>query len=448
MKQVPRYAKSSLGILQEFRKGFVKLQSKLYAQYGDICHCKIFNFNLYFVNNPKYLKHVLFDKRQNYPKIQRVRALQPLLGKYGLITTNDQNLWKKDKRVLMPSFQETHFEHYANVITKNCQEMLETWEEYANKKQPINVDSMMVTLTLKSLLNTLFTDISFDLAHFSHLLRAGFIESEKNFKSPLGIRWRAPAFTQRKFQKLIKEIHGFILKIIEERRASKKSRNDVLDALIDAYKDEPDKQKADEHIRDELLTLLAAGHETTVMTLNWAWILLSEHPEVARRMQKELKSVLGDRVPTYHDLTSLPYTQAVFLETMRLYPPIPMYSRTALADDEIDGYHIPANSIIAVAVHAVHRRPDYWENPQGFDPDRFVNMEHKEESLFAYLPFGGGPRICLGKNFAITEGTLILAMIAQKYQLFLPPDFEITIEPGFVSRPNVEIFMQLKKVSH
>jgi cytochrome P450 len=190
----------------------------------------------------------------------------------------------------------------------------------------------------------------------------------------------------------------------------------------------------EQEVRNETITLLLAGHETTANSLTWTWYLLSKHPAEARRMHAEIAAVLGERTPTHEDLARLEYTSMVFRESLRLFPPIWIMERRALADDEIGGYHIPAGSSVIICPHVTHKHPGYWENPEGFDPERFLPERVAAREPHSYIPFGSGQRLCIGSNFAMMEATVILAMVAQRYRLDLVPGHPVEPKPGITLR--------------
>ncbi len=203
----------------------------------------------------------------------------------------------------------------------------------------------------------------------------------------------------------------------------------------------------DDQLRDEVKTLLLAGHETTANTLSWAWFLLSRHPEVNRCLQAELSQTLGGRLPNMDDLSDLPYTRMVIQETLRLRPPAWILSRLAENEDELGGYHIPTGAHVTVSPYFMHHHPGFWENPEGFDPERFTPQRSANRPAYAYFPFGGGQRMCIGRDFALTEATLILASIASRYRLDIVPGQTAEMEPSITLRPRDGIWMTIHSIA-
>jgi cytochrome P450 len=236
-------------------------------------------------------------------------------------------------------------------------------------------------------------------------------------------------------------IEKIVFGILNERRQSNQDTGDLLSALLLTRDEETGLGMDDGQLRDQVITLLLAGYETTATALTWTWYLLSQHPQTQARLHAEVTSALGDRLPTYSDLPRLGYVQMVFEEVMRLYPPAWVLGRKALEGDTLGGYFIPAHSIVAISPFTLHRHPDFWEEPEAFDPERFSAGRSAGRHRFAYLPFGAGPRQCIGNNFAMLEAQLIIAVVAQKYTLQLEPGQSIRTEPLFILRPNGEVMM-------
>jgi cytochrome P450 len=216
--------------------------------------------------------------------------------------------------------------------------------------------------------------------------------------------------------------------------------------LMEVKDPETGKGMSDQEIRDQVMTLFMTGHETTAVTLTWTWYLLSKNPAVERKLRSELQEVLGDRLPTFEDLPKLKYTTCVFKEALRLYPPVWVFSRRALQEDEIDGYRIPAGSTVFVSPYVMHRHTRYWENPEGFDPERFASGKSEELPAFAYMPFGGGPRLCIGRDFAMMEAPIILAIVAQHYRLNLLSGHPVEEEPSITLRSRYGMMMNLSPI--
>jgi cytochrome P450 len=223
------------------------------------------------------------------------------------------------------------------------------------------------------------------------------------------------------YRRAIAEFEALVSRIVSERRADGIDRGDLLSLLLAARDPETGMGMSDQQLRDEILTIFAAGHETTATALSWIWYLLAQHPEAEARLHEELDSVLGGRPPSFADLARLTWTRMIIEEAMRLYPPVHTIARTALGEDRIGGVRVPAGAIMSINIYVTHRNPKLWPQPERFDPTRFAPAEVAQRHRFAYLPFGGGPRICIGNGFAIAEAQVIIATIAQRYRVRLAP---------------------------
>jgi cytochrome P450 len=233
----------------------------------------------------------------------------------------------------------------------------------------------------------------------------------------------------------MRTLDALVVRIFEERRRAPDRAEDLLSMLMSAKDEETREQMTDRQLRDEVMTIVAAGHETTANALSWTFYLLSKHPEITGRLVREVATVLGDRKPTLQDLPRLTFTRAVLDESMRLYPPAWMVERQALVDDEVGGFRIPRGAIVAISPYFLQRHPRYWERPEIFDPDRFTAPEAAQRPKYTYLPFGGGPRFCIGNSFAIMEAQIILAMVVRRWSLAMVPGFPVVLEPSVTLRP-------------
>jgi cytochrome P450 len=255
-----------------------------------------------------------------------------------------------------------------------------------------------------------------------------------------------PTTQNRRFRQAIVNAERIVYDLIAERRRGAGSTDDLLSLLMAARDEETGEGLSDTELRDQALTIIGAGYETTTQALVWTWYLLAKHPEVENRLHAEISEVIGGRTPTFEDLPSLKYTLMVFQEAMRLYPPIWMMTRAAIETDEIGGYRVPANSEILLLPYITHRHSEYWENPEEFFPEHFLPEKVAARPRFAYFPFGGGSRQCIGNNFALMEAQLIIATVAQKYRLRLRDERMIEPETSVTLRPRGGIKMTLHQI--
>jgi cytochrome P450 len=254
-----------------------------------------------------------------------------------------------------------------------------------------------------------------------------------------------PSPANLRFKKATRELRSLVLKIIADRRREGRDYGDLLSMLLAVRDEETGEGMNDEQLRDEVLTLILAGHETTATALSWIWYLLSQHPEVEAKLHAELDEVLGGRTPAMSDLANLNYTGMVVDEAMRLYPPVWGVGRAAIDDDEIMGYRIPKGSNLALVQWFAHRHPAFWENPEGFEPERFSAERSAGRPRYAFFPFGGGPRMCIGNIFALTEAQLVLAAVAQRYRLRMVPGHRIELQPLVTLRSRYGVKVTLER---
>lgn len=405
------------------------------AAHGDFIHYPLGLWEVYQVNHPAILKHILQDNNRNYSKNTiQYNTLSQVTGR-GLLTS-DGGLWLKQRRLMQPAFHRRRLQRYADVIVSATSDMLDRWAAPAAAGAVLDIDAEMMQVALEIVGKTFF---NLDLRHEAPEMTEGVLEmlayvvyrSQMPVAPPLA--W--PTGRNRRYRAAMARLEQLVFTTIADRRASGEDRGDVLSMLLTARDEETGETMSDIQIRDEMVTLLIAGHETVASALTWAWYLLSLHPSVRREMQAELDRVLAGRPPSAEDLPALVYTRGVFDETLRLYPPAWLITRRALAEDQIGNALIPAKALIIMNPYVIHRHPDFWPNPAGFDPTRFQPEASSARPRFAYIPFGGGPRLCIGDSFALMEGPLILATVAQRYRLELDPSHQVKMDALVTLRP-------------
>ena len=329
-------------------------------------------------------------------------------------------------------------------MTDSCEAMLERWRPFAEQDAPIEVDAEMLRLTLGIVGKALF---SRDLSDAADTMSQSFEVIRKHttdrVMSVIKLPANFPTAQNRRFRQAIANAEQIVYDLIAERRRGQGNTNDLLSLLMAARDEETGEGLSDKELRDQALTIIGAGYETTTQALAWTWYLLAKHPEVENRLHAEISDVLGGRTPAFEDLPDLKYTLMVFQEAMRLYPPIWMITRSAIKSDEIGGYRVPANSEILLLPYITHRHPKYWEKPEEFSPEHFTPEKVAARPRFAHFPFGAGPRQCIGNNFALMEGQLIIATVAQKYRLRLANERTIEPETSVTLRPRGGVIMEL-----
>jgi cytochrome P450 len=347
---------------------------------------------------------------------------------------------------MQPAFHRKRIADFASLMVKETEGMLEGWAySFRGQGEPFDVFGEMTGLTLKIVSKALFgADVEGHVRRISEAqdFLNGYVDSRIGDLSRLP-HW-APTPKNARFRRALKALDAVVYSLIDERRKRGEDEGDLLSMLLGARDEQTDEAMSKKQLRDEVMNLLIAGNETTAVALSWAWYLLHKHPQVERELHGELEDVLGGRAATFEDLPKLPYTRMVFKEAMRLYPPGWIISRRPLEDDEIGGYRVPAGTTVFISPYVTHRNPDYWDKPEVFDPERFSPERSTSRPEFTYLPFGGGPRKCIGEHFAMTEGILILATVAQRYRLRLVPEHPVEPEALVTLRPKRGVLVVLE----
>ncbi|MSP60074.1 MAG: cytochrome P450 [Myxococcales bacterium] len=429
------------GSLSEMRSDALGLLSNAARDYGNIVRLRMV-VQMNFLNHPDYIQHVLQSHHTNFKKDMMYERMKPLVGE-GLLTS-DGDFWRRQRRLSQPAFHKQRLAGFASTMADNTATMLDGWHEAAKSGQPIDVAAEMMKLALGIVGKTLFSvDLLGEAEEVGKALTVALEVTNERFQQ-LFLCEHMPTRQNRRFNKALKTLDRVVNGVIATRRGSGEDTGDLLSMLMAARDEATGEGMSDAQLRDEVMTLFLAGHETTANLMAWAWYLLSKNPTVERRLHEEVATVLSGRVPTLADLPNLKYTMMVIEETMRLYPPAWLFSREAIEEDEIGGYRIPKGGIVMLSPFVTHRHPDFWENPEGFDPERFTAPKVKERPRYAYFPFAGGPRQCIGNNFALMEAQIILAMVVQRYRLHLVPAQKIEPVPSVTLRPSVGIQVKLK----
>jgi cytochrome P450 len=433
--------KPLVGSILDFRRDILRALLDGWHEYGDIVEFNVAGAS-YLVAKPDYIGHILRDNESNYPHAPFLDARWAKTVGNGLVTSKG-DFWARQRRLADPAFHQDRIAGFGQIMTETTQEMLETWKPAAERGEPIDVREQMIRLTITILSKAMFSaDIWEKTDTISRVVGVLLTHASNRLFSPIDLPEQLPLPSHRRYIAARDEFDKLIYGIIAERR--REPRNDLLSMFIAAKDEKTGEHMSDEQVRDEVRTMFIAGHETTATSLAWTWYLLSMHPQVAMRLRTELADVLNGRPPTTGDLPQLTYTWRVIQESLRLYPPIWMYLRTASEDDVIGGYRIRAGKNIYLSPYITHRHLDFWENPEGFDPDRFAPEKTQGWHRFRYWPFGGGPRKCIGNNFAVVEMQLVVATIAQAYDLVLVPGHPVVIQPGLSLRQRDGVLVSLE----
>lgn len=417
------------------RLEFLKGQAAL----GDITHFRMGPFTIYFINHPDLVRDVLIVNADKFIKGRALQRSKSLLGN-GLLTSEGE-FHLRQRRMMQPAFHRARVAEYTRSMTHFADELSDQWRN----GDELDIDHEMMRLTLRIVAKTLFdADVINDadevgkalttIVEMFNLLLLPFSEVLEKLPFPQSIRLKRARRT----------LDSIIFKIIDERRRDGRDTGDLLSMLLQARDEDDGGQMSDEQVRDEALTLFLAGHETTAVALTWTWYLLSQNPEAETKLHAELDAVLAGRVPTIDDIPNLKYTEHVLAESMRLYPPAWAVGRQSIADHELGGYEIPAGSTVLMSQAVMHRDKRFWDNADGFLPERWETQSVKEAGQKnIYFPFGGGVRRCIGESFAWAEGVLLLATLARKWKLRLDPAQKIAARPLITLRPKFGMKMKL-----
>ncbi len=430
------------GNLPAYRRDPLQFYLDAHREYGDVVRFRAGPWHWHLIAHPEDVQYVLRDNYPNYGRSFFNNYLKSLLGQ-GLLTS-EGDLWLRQRRLMQPVFHRKRIVDFATTMTDATAAMLERWEPYACSGQPLDVAAEMMRLTLEIVGRTLFSvDISRETDTVGRALTTAIEHINQRSTRLFPIPESVPTPANRRYYAARETLDKVVHDIIETRRRSDGDADDLLAMLLQARDEETGESMSNQQLRDEVMTIMLAGHETTAVALSWTWYLLSKHPHVAEKLHAELAQVLDGRSPTLDDLPDLTYTKMVIEEVMRLYPPAWIMSRAPLEDDEIRGYHIPAGTSVMLCQYVTHRHPDFWPNPEGFDPERFAPERTASRLQFAHFPFGGGPRQCIGNEFAMLEARLIVAMVAQRYRLDLVPGHPVEPQPMITLRPRDGILMTL-----
>lgn len=400
---------------------------------------------VYQISDPALLQHVLQHNARNYSKdTVQYNTLARVTGA-GLLTSDGRS-WLAHRRLMQPAFHRQRLEGYGSVIVDATAAMLDRWQAASAASQPIDVDADMMQLTLEIVGKTLFNlDLRHEAPQMTHAVLALLEHVVYLATHPVAPPRGVPTPRNRRFSAAMRQLDRIIADTIAARRTGGGDRGDILSMLLLARDEETGDGLSDAEIRDEMVTLLIAGHETVASALTWSWYLLSQDAGVRRQLEQEVDGALAGRLPTVADLPQLPLTRMLFDETLRLYPPAWLITRRAIADDVVGGHTIPAGSILILSPYVTHRNTAVWPNPLGFDPWRFTPEAVQQRPRFAYIPFGGGPRLCIGDRFALLEAPLILAAVTQRARLDLVPGLPVVMDPLVTLRPRHGMWMTVTR---
>jgi cytochrome P450 len=434
-----------MGVLSQVRKDTLSFLTETSRTHGAVARYRLGPLRSYLVTHPDGVKRVLQDNVANYTKDHLSYSLVRWIGGNGLVTSQG-DFWLRQRRLAQPAFHRQRIGAMAEMMTRATHELIERWDAMASQGKPLHVGPEMMGLTMRIVGDALFgtnvADKTVVVGQAFDVLSAQVVHRFRTFNIIPPV---LPTRADRLFRGSIKTLRGVVGQIIAERRKSGEDRGDLLSMFMLARDEETGAQMDDTQLTDESVTMLVAGHETTATTMSWIWALLHQHPEVEARLHAEVDSVLAGRPPTFEDLPHMPYSRMVVEEALRLYPPAYVLSRKVLAEDELCGFRIPAGSSVDLSPYATQRLPEFWEEPEQFRPERFTPEQVAKRPRFAYFPFIGGPRQCIGNAFALMEAQLITACIAQRFRLRMVPGYTPTPEPLITLRPVGGLPMHLER---
>jgi cytochrome P450 len=420
-------------------KNWLRFLGRLGKEYGDISFFRLFGVPVCFINKPEYIERVLVSGVSDFAKSKDYAPLKTLMGN-GLLTSEGE-FWRRQRKLVQPAFHRERIAAYGEVMVRYAEKMMAGWRDAEVR----DAHKDMMRLTLDIVAKTLFdADVTSDAVEVGETL-------EVAMERYSALAWLAvflPTSVMAPwywiFRKTLRQLDTIIYRIIRARRESKRDQGDLLSMLLKAQA-EDGSQMTDQQLRDEVMTLFLAGHETTANALAWTWYLLSLNPEAEARLHSELQEVLAGRSPRIEDLQRLRYTQMVVKESLRVFPPAWGVGRETLREIQLGEYRVPAGTNVFISQWVVQREPRYFEQPEKFLPERWTEEFEKQLPKFAYFPFGGGPRVCVGASFALMEAALLLATIAQKYRLAVDPGHPVVPLASVTLRPKHGIRVKLQQ---
>jgi cytochrome P450 len=419
-----------LGHLHHFRRDRLSFYTRCAREYGDFVALRLGPRQLLLVSKPEAIEYVLVSGSQNFTKHFAMRINPIVLGN-GLLSS-EGSFWLRQRRLMQPAFQRQRIQAYGAVMVEHTERLLAGWAEGQERDIHAEMSRLTLGIAAKTLFNADALDKAGEVGAALEVAQVNFIQ---RFSSLLPIPMFIPTPANLRMRRAVQKLDAIIYGFIKQRRVSGEDKGDLLSMLLHA-RDEGDRTgMTDKQVRDEAMTLFLAGHETTALTLSWAWYLLSQHPQAAEKLAAEVSSVVGNRRPTVEDLPRLRYTEWVVNETMRLYPPAYVLGREAVRNCEVCGYRIPAGMTVLMSQWILHRDARYFERPEAFEPERWADGLLQRLPKYVYFPFGAGPRVCIGNTFAMMETVLVLATLAQQYRFTLRPGHQVEPWPTFTLRP-------------
>ncbi len=420
-----------LGNLPDFRSGRLEFFARCAQEYGSVVRLRMGPRRLFLVTDPALIEEVLVTNSRHFIKHFALRLNPLVLGK-GLLTS-EGDFWLRQRRLIQPAFNRDRLAGYAQAMVAAAERMLAGWEEGQTREVLADMMALTLDIAARTLFSAEISGAAREVGEALHLLQANFLV---RFSSLMPVPIWVPTPTNRALRRAVARLDAILYGFIAQRRQEKDDKEDLLSLLLHARDEMDGRGMSDRQLRDEAMTLFLAGHETTALALTWSWYLLARHPQVAERLTEEAVMVLEERRAGFDDVARLRFAECVALESMRLYPPVYTVGREALREGELGGFRLPRGTTVLMSEWIVHHDGRFYEKPGEFRPERWEEGLMERLPRYAYFPFGGGPRGCIGNTFAMTELVLVLATLARKVRFTLQPGLVVEPWPTFTLRPD------------
>lgn len=418
------------GNLNEFRRDRLGYLAQCARDYGDVVALRLGNRSVWLLSHPDLIEQVLVTDSRRFHKHFALR-LNPILLGNGLLTS-EGDFWLRQRRLIQPAFLRPRIAGYAPFMVAATERMLASWQDGQRRDILAELTRLTLEIAAKTLFDAEASSRTNDVVAALAVAQEAWLSRFNSLMPPP--MW-VPTPRNLRLRRAVGRLDRIIYDFIKQRRASGEIKNDLLSLLLAARDEQDQRGMSDQQLRDEAMTIFLAGHETTALTLSWAWYLLAQHPEAEQRLAAEVNEVLGSRLPTVDDLPRLVYTERTIMEAMRLYPPAYTIGREAQEETELGGYRAPRGLTVLMSEWVVQRDPRFWDQPLRFQPERWSSAMQQRLPKFAYFPFGGGPRRCIGDTFAMMEAVLLLATIARRFRFTVAAKQPIVPAPAFTLRP-------------
>tara|TARA_B110000046_G_scaffold185246_1_gene226179 strand:- start:3151 stop:4503 length:1353 start_codon:yes stop_codon:yes gene_type:complete len=414
--------------------------------YGDVVEFKLLRKNFYLINHPDLVKDILTRDIDNYTKKSiSFKFIKEILGESTFTAMGDD--WRRKRLTVQPSFRNSQIANLAIIMTDCIEAFLLELETQCDHGKTVELSDAMMSLTLQVVVKALFSSAlsDADISAITQAFRPLLEGANTRVSMPIKMLYRLPLLKNKNYQGHLETLNGIIYRIIKDRRLTNNKPMDLLQMLMDATDEDSGLPLTDVELRDEVMTMFIAGHETTANAMSWLWTILSSNSDIREKIEREVDEVLAGRVPVASDFAKLPYCLKVFKEVMRLYPPVPILPRHVEKDTMLGDHHIEGGSGVFFSPHLLHRHPQFWDAPEVFDPNRFDKAQARKQHTYAYLPFGGGVRVCIGNNFALMEAVFIIAMTTQRFRVNLASDTNFESLVGLTTKPKFALNALLQR---